>query len=316
MKKFFLFGLLVFLLTINIAGCGYNTQQTPSNHDQTLTIGVMPDVVSIPFIIAKHQGYFEEEGLDVKIEYFKSAMDRDAALQTKNIDGAISDMLSLIFFQDNGFDVKITSRTDGSFKLIAGKDSNLSSTKSFNGKTIGISKNTVIDYLTDRFMENLSGDKPSIEKIAIPQIPTRLEMLSNGKLDMAILPEPLASVAIGGGGTVLSDSETLNINPGIVLFRQDTIDSKPMEITDLYKAYNKAVDYLNQEQLSSYIQVLVDEGGFPPSIGDTLTLPHYEKASLPEEKELNQVLNWLHDRGLSKSTFTLDELSDPSFIQP
>lgn len=315
MYKKVLVAILVFILGISIVGCSSNQSENTTSQDlQPLTIGVMPDVDSIPFIIANHNGYFEEEGIDVKIEHFKSAMDRDTALQTGNIDGAISDMLPVVFLNDNGFNVKITSKTNGSFKLIAGKDSNISGLEDVNDKSIGISKNTIIEYLTDRIMKDSNIDPESPKKVAIPKIPTRLEMLGNGKIDMATLPEPLASVAIAKGGKVLSSSDKLGINPGIMLFTVDVIESKPEEIKALYRAYNKAVDYLKKETLESYVDVLIEDAGFPEIIKDTLTLPDYGKATMPSEKEFIQVLDWLKSRNLTTSDYSFEELCDNRFI--
>jgi len=317
MYKKILATLLIFIVSISIIGCSKEESQNAASQDlQSLTIGVMPDVDSIPFIIAKYNGYFKEEGLDVKIEHFKSAMDRDTALQTGNIDGAISDMLAVVFLNDNEFNVKITSKTNGSFKLIAAKDSNIPSLQDTNGRSIGISKNTIIEYLTDRIMENSNIDVDSPKKVAIPKIPTRLEMLENGKIDMATLPEPLASIAASKGGMVLSSSDKLNINPGIMLFTEETIKSKPNELKALYRAYNKSVEYLKEEALENYIDVLIEEAGFPGIIKETLTLPDYVEASMPSEEEFTQVLDWLKSKELTNSNYTLDELWDKSFISP
>ncbi|WP_432408460.1 ABC transporter substrate-binding protein [Wukongibacter sp. M2B1] len=317
MYKRILAALLIFIVGMNVIGCSKvkeESQDTALQQLQSLTIGVMPDVDSIPLIIAKHNGYFEEEGLDIEIQYFKSAVDRDTALQTGNIDGAISDILAVVFLNDNGFNVKITSKTNGSFKLIAAKNSNISSLKDGTGGSIGISKNTIIEYLTDRIMDDSNIDASSYKKVAIPKIPTRLEMLEYGKIDMATLPEPLASIAASKGGIVLSSSDKLKINPGIILFTEKTINSKPNELKALYRAYNKSVEYLNKEDLKSYVNILIEKAGFPDIIKETLTLPNYERASMPSEKEFNQVLDWLRSKELTTNEYLLEELWDKSFI--
>ncbi len=315
MKKY----LLVFILlitSISIIGCSNKAKQdTSSKTLKTLTIGVMPDLDSLPFIIAAHNGYFKEEGIQVKIEHFKSASDRDTALQTGKIDGAISDMLSVVFFNDNNFDVKITSKTDGGFKLIAGKNSNITNIKQSTGKSIGISKNTIIEYLTDRILESANIDVNSPKKVAIPKIPTRLEMLTNGKLDMATLPEPLASTALSTGGKVLSSSDKIGVNPGVMIFTKESITSNPKEIKALYKAYNKAVVYLKRNKPERYIDFVIQESGFPSTVKNNLTIPNYSLASMPSEKELNEVTNWLKSKKLSNSNYKLKDLSNNSFIK-
>ena len=241
--------------------------------------------------------------------------DRDTALQTGKIHGAISDMLSVVFFNDNKFDIKITSKTDGSFKLISGKNSGISKIEQSAGKSIGISKNTIIEYLTDRIMESSNIDVNLPKKVAIPKIPTRLEMLNNGKLDMATLPEPLASAAIASGGKVLSSSDKLGINPGVMIFTKDAIVSKPEEIKALYRAYNKAIEFINQEKPENYIDFVIKEAGFPETVKNTLTLPNYSKASMPPEKELEEVLTWLKAKKLTTNNYTLKDLSNSSFIK-
>lgn len=316
MNKKVLVTILISILSMVVIGCSSTTpEKSISENLSPLVIGVMPDVDSIPFIIAESKGYFTEEGLDVEIQHFKSAIDRDAALQTGNIDGAISDMLAVVFLNDNGFDVKITSKTNGSFKLIAGKNSDISKLENVKDRSIGISKNTIIEYLTDRIMTNSNIDTDSPKKVAIPKIPTRLEMLENGKVDMATLPEPLASVSVSKGGKILSSSDKLGINPGIMLFTQDAINSKTQEIQALYRAYNRAVAYLKTEQLGDYVDILIEEAGFPGIIKETLTLPEYVEASMPSEDELTEVLAWLRSKDLTTSNYTLGELSSEGFIK-
>ena len=316
MKKILLIFVLALLMSISIAGCSNKVkEETTPQPLKTLTVGVMPDLDSLPLIIANHNGYFKEEGLDVKIEHFKSAADRDAALQTGKIDGAISDMLAVVFFNDNKFDVKITSKTDGSFKLIAGKNSNISKIEESAGKSIGISKNTIIEYLTDRIMESSNIDVDSPQKVAIPKIPTRLEMLNNGKIHMATLPEPLASTAISDGGKIISSSDELGINPGVMLFTKDSITSKAEEIKALYRSYNKAVKFLKEEKSETYIDFAIKESGFPETVKNTLTLPNYTEASMPTEKELKEVLNWLQAKKLTTNNYTLKDLSNNSLIK-
>lgn len=316
MKKNFLAIVLIFIISISIVGCQGKAKETTNSQPlKILTIGIMPDLDSLPFIIAEHKGYFKEEGIQVKMEHFKSAADRDTALQTKKIDGAISDMLAVVFFNDNNFDVKITSKTDGSFKLIAGKDSGISKIEQSAGKSIGISKNTIIEYLTDRIIESSNIDINLTQKIAIPKIPTRLEMLNNAKLDMATLPEPLASTAISAGGKIISSSDKLGINPGVMMFTTDAMTTKPEEIKALYKAYNKAIEFLKNEKQENYIDFVIKEAGFPATVKNTLTLPNYSKASMPSERELEEVLNWLKAKNLTTNSYTLKDLSNSSFIK-
>ena len=92
-----------------VAGCGTGSQSAGSGKMQELSIGLMPDTDSLPFLIAEEKGYFADEGVKVDLKPFKSAMDRDSAMQSGHLDGAVSDMLAAAFAKDGGFDVKVTS---------------------------------------------------------------------------------------------------------------------------------------------------------------------------------------------------------------
>lgn len=306
MKKILLLSMLILALAL-AAGCGNYNDKTQKDL-QTITIGLMPDTDSLPFIIAKEKGYFAEEGIEVNIQQYKSAMDRDSALQSGNLDGAVSDMLAVAFAKAGGFDVKVTSFTDGSYKLIASKDAGINNVKALAGKDVAVSRNTIIEYVTDQILAKEGMDSESINKVIIPQIPTRLEMLQNGKLAAATLPEPMASIAVSNGCTYVTGSDELGINPGVILFTAKTVDNKTAEIAAMYRAYNKAVDYLNNTSRDEYIDLVVEKGGFPPAAKEVLKLPEYHKAALPKESDVTDCIKWLNNKGLVKEHFSYQDI--------
>ncbi len=306
MKKILLLSMLILALAL-AAGCG-NSNDKIQKDLQPITIGLMPDTDSLPFIIAKEKGYFAEEGIEVNIQQYKSAMDRDSALQSGNLDGAVSDMLAVAFAKAGGFDVKVTSFTDGSYKLIASKDAGINNVKALAGKDVAVSRNTIIEYVTDQILAKEGMDSESINKVIIPQIPTRLEMLQNGKLAAATLPEPMASIAVSNGCTYVTGSDELGINPGVIMFTAKTVDNKTAEIAAMYRAYNKAVDYLNNTSRDEYIDLVVEKGGFPPAAKEALKLPEYHKAALPKESDVTDCIKWLNNKGLVKEHFSYQDI--------
>ena len=308
MKK--LVALFMTILAVGlIAGCGVNNDKKESAKElQPLTIGLMPDTDSLPFVIAQEKGYFKEEGLTVNIQQYKSAMDRDSALQSGNLDGAISDMLAVAFAKDGGFDVKVTSFTDGSYKLVASAQSGAKTVKDLTGKDVAVSRNTIIEYVTDQVLakENMQDD--SINKVIIPQIPTRLEMLQNGKLTAATLPEPMASIAVHNGCQFITGSDELGINPGVIMFTAKAAEGRQAEIQAMYRAYNKAVAYLNNTSRDEYIGLVIEKGGFPPAAKEALVLPQYHEAALPKESDVVDCIKWLKAKELIKGDYSYKDI--------
>ena len=306
MKKYLLLAIsLICVFAVMVSGCG-NKQS--DKELQAITVGVMPDIDSVPIIIAQEKGYFAEEGLKVNIQQFKSAMDRDAALQSGNLDGAISDLLAVAFAKSGGFDVKVTAYTDGDYKLIAGKNENVASPKDLAGKDVAVSKNTIIEYVTDQISVSQSMKEDSINKVVIPQIPTRLEMLQNGKLAAATLPEPMGSIAVANGCKFVTDSEQLGINPGVMMFTAKCVDNKKAELQAFYRAYNKAVKYLNEHPQDEYMDLIIEKSGFPAIAKTALKLPKYREAGLPQEKDVVDCMKWMNSKGLIKQEFSYNDL--------
>lgn len=307
MKKYLLLAIsLICVFAVMVSGCG--NKQAENKELQSVTVGVMPDIDSVPIIIAQEKGYFAEEGLKVDIQQFKSAMDRDAALQSGNLDGAISDLLAVAFAKSGGFDVKVTAYTDGDYKLIAGKNENVTSPKDLVGKDVAVSKNTIIEYVTDQISVSQSMKEDSINKVVIPQIPTRLEMLQNGKLAAATLPEPMGSIAVANGCKFITDSEQLGINPGVMMFTAKCVDNKRAELQAFYRAYNKAVKYLNEHPQDEYMDLIIEKSGFPAIAKTALKLPKYREAGLPQEKDVVDCMKWMNSKGLIKQEFSYKDL--------
>ena len=305
-KLFACFLVLIFVFT---TGCGSSSAPKAQKKGmQELTIGLMPDTDSLPFIIAQEKGYFAEEGITVHLQQFKSAMDRDSAMQSGNLDGAVSDMLAAAFAKDGGFDVKITSATDGSYKLIAAPEERAANAAELQGRDVAVSRNTIIEYVTDQILAEQKLPEDSINKVVIPQIPTRLEMLQNGKLAAATLPEPMASIAMHNGCRFITGSDQLGINPGVMLFTAKAADGKKAEIQAMYRAYNKAAAYLNSADRSEYIDLAVSKGGFPPEAKEALELPQYHEAALPKVQDVTECMRWMVQKGLIHTQYTEKDL--------
>lgn len=275
-----------------------------SKGKNTLTVGVMPDLDSIPIFVAKQQGYFDD---NIKIEIYQSAMDRDSALYSGNLDGSISDVLAVCQAAEGGFSVYATSKTNGRYGIVSGSGSDITSPKMLEGKEIGLSLNTIIEYVTDCMVEAEGGDGSLLKKTSVPKIPSRLELLKNNQIDAVVMPEPYVTAAGKEGQTIVATSDELGINPGILLFTKTAVEEKKSEIKAFYEAYDKAVDYINSHENGDFMPDVIKEAGLPESAIDVV-LPQYEKHILPEKEQVLSAMNWLLDKGLIKTEYEYEEL--------
>lgn len=306
---------IILLLTLSLFGCASSKKDSVGasangkNEKQTLNIGLMPSVDAVPFIIAKEKGFYEKNGVDVKLQVFKSANDRDAALQTGNLDGVSTDEVAVCLYQNAGIDLKITGVTDGDFMLVASKQSGIKSISDVKGKTVAISQKTVIEYSLDKMLENNFIKPEEIKKISIPAIPARLEMLKAGKVDLALLPEPFSSSAIKDGAVLLGKTSSQKLLPAVSAFTQKSINDKSEAIKAFYKAYNEAAEYVNNTPISQYESTVIKFVGYSEDMKGNIVLPKFRADVLPPDNDLENAIKWAEDKGIVKKTLTAKELT-------
>jgi NitT/TauT family transport system substrate-binding protein len=300
--------LLVFVFTCLAAGC--SRERDPGR----IRLGVLPDINSAPFVIAAEEGIFEESGVDVEIVYFNSARERDQALQAGAIEGANSDILSVIFLNDGGFPVKATSLTEGSYTIVAAAGRDYHSAADLRGAKVGLSQNTIIEFVIDRILENYGLHPDDIEKEYIMDMPLRREMLLAGQIDAAGLPEPLGSLSVARGGSLVAESNEEGIMPGILLFRQEVLVEQAGEIQKFYQGYSRAIELMNQE-ISGYLPLLVEKLKFPEELLDSYTFPCYSEPELPDKMEVDAALQWLAARKLIHGEYAYDDLIAEGFLK-
>ncbi|GHV05698.1 hypothetical protein FACS189485_13080 [Spirochaetia bacterium] len=61
---------------------------------EPLRVGIMPDADSLPFMVARDEGFFIAEGVNVELVNFQNPQERDAAIQAGRLDASISDLLA------------------------------------------------------------------------------------------------------------------------------------------------------------------------------------------------------------------------------
>lgn len=293
-----------------MAGCA-KTQDGQAEETSTLRVGVMGSIDIVPIVIADEKGYFNEEGLDVDLQVFTSAKDRDAALQAGELDGVIADEVAMSIYQNSGIDMKITGTSNGSWTLVVGKDSGIESLEDLKGKKMGISEHTMIDYLADYIATENGVDTNDIEKVAIPAMPARLEALRNNQIDAAILPAPFDDTAIADGGIEIAKIDNADIMISAIGFLQDIITNRPDDIKKFYKAYNKAVEYMNNTDIKEYEDIVISTVGYSEDMRGNIILPELKLNYLPSEERVQAVFDWSKDNGIiSEDLKAKDVLSD------
>jgi NitT/TauT family transport system substrate-binding protein len=122
-------------------------------------------------------------------------------------------------------------------------------------------------------------------------------MVIAGQIEAAMLPEPMTQVAVARGAHLIADSSIMEQTPGVLLFTPQAVMEKPDQIRAFYRAYDRAVNAINSNP-DSFRQLIVQAGGFPHLVLDTMIIPHFQTARVPTEAEFNDVVTWMREKGL------------------
>lgn len=274
-----------------------------------IRLGIMPDTDSLPFMVAADEGLFTREGIAVELISFSSAQEREAAIQAGQLDGAISDLLAAAFAAAGGFDMVVTSVTDGRYGIASAPGSGIKSAAQLKGKSIAMSTNTIIQYAVDSLTVRAGIPAGGYQLQAVPKMPVRMEMLLAGQVDAAGLPEPFLSLAAARGATVVSSSDEAGLDAAVVVFSRAFLDARLADVKKLYHAYDDARQRINADP-DKYRPFLVEKAAFPEEVRWSYKFVAYRKPSLPAPSQVEAVLAWLNERKLLAREVKARELVD------
>ena len=298
--------LLLCAVMIAASGCSPKTNAQPSSGEMPkLRIGVMPAADSAPIFLAEKKGYFKELGLDADVQVYTNATNRQSALQTGELDGAMVDLIAFVDNVHNGFDVKITTSTDGSFPFLVSKDF----IEKKNIK-VGMMEISVTNFLSEQYL----GDKYEMEKVFINEIPIRLEMIKAGKLDMASIPEPMASMGqLNGLGKIVYENRD-EFMPEAMIFTGKALKEKEKAIELFHRAFDKAVEDISKDDNLAR-EILIEKLELKPEIKDNIVLPEYHSSRLPDEAYINKIVQWIEKIQNIKVNIEYKDMVEGKFIK-
>jgi NitT/TauT family transport system substrate-binding protein len=308
---------VIAILLLSLAACAPGQEAENTN----LKMGLLPILDILPFYVAEQKGYFEEEGINVEFVPVKSAQERDALMQAGEIDGMLNDLVSTGLFNRDEVQIKIVATVRRSypespqFRVLTAPDSGISSAQDLAGVPIGISQNTVIEYITDRMLEAEGLSPDQIEIVEVSAIPVRFEQLMAGQIQAATLPDPLAQGAVADGANlVVDDSQYAEYSQSVLSFSIEAVDSKPNTINKFLSAWNRAVGDLNSNP-NQYSDLLIEKARVPESIQGSYQMPPFPEGEVPSQAEWQDVVDWLLEKGLIDQPITYEDTVSTGFAE-
>ena len=271
-----------------------------SGNIYSVRIGLLRIVDAIPFIVAANENLFSKHGVNVSIQFYGSARDRDSAMVSGLIDLSLNDPVTSLIMIDRGANIKIVSLLLGqrsqdipiSILLSPGAPSNVTCIDE-----IAISRNTIIEFAAWKLLEALGCDPTSVKWVEVPSILNRFQLLIDGGVRAAVLPQPWIDLAVSRGARILISTTDLSgpVVMSVIIARGDLVNldlvkrirSALNEALDLYRANPERYRDLVEKNIS----IPEDLRGkwLPQIMGNIVDYP---------KENFDLVASWLLSRGL------------------
>jgi NitT/TauT family transport system substrate-binding protein len=317
-KKLLFIGLLVgFIIS---AGSPISLFAQDSAAKKTLRVALLPILDTFPFYVAREQGYFDRYGVTVLAVPVGSGLERDQLMQSGAIDGMLNEMASTANFNRERIQVKIISSARKAyphyplFRILAAPGNNINTPADLKGVPVGISKNTIIEYVTDRLLAAGGLTPDQIFKKSVPVIPERYQLLLQGQINAGTLPDPLAKSALeAGAGSVIDDSAHPQYSVSVLSFHVDAIETKTDALRQFLKAWNHAAQDINADP-ESFRNLLLQNIRVPKNVQQTYQIPPFPLREVPSAEQWADVMDWMVAKGLLKAPIPYKDSVTGTFL--
>jgi len=299
-------------LLIGIAACLMIFCSAPAKAEP-LRMGILPVLDTLPLQVAKLEGLFHKHGVDVELVPFMSALERDTAMKSGRLDGYFGDLIATLVLIDSGTPMKIVTvsyaTTPGSRMFGVVTKPGFEKPAAGEALSVAISKTTVIEYLLHSMSAKGLLEGFTLEPLEIKKIPIRMQMLTAGQIDTALLPEPLLSLAASKGGTVLATDETLAMPLTVLCMDEDAL-ARPGLHEGFIKAYAEAVAMLRGNP-NAYCGLMAEACRIPAPLANDFPVYDYPLPELPGEDAVADVQEWMLGKGMIEAPLAYGSIIAP-----
>ena len=241
---------IIVIIAIGVLGIYRQQIQPESKIPQTpLRIGLNPWIGNGLYAVAEEKGFFIKEGIRVELVNYDDGATGKQLLSTKHVDALSLTPETVIILADAGTSVRAVAMTDtslGADGIIATK--NIQNVRDLRGKKVafevGSPSHLFLSYLLDQ-QGMTTNDLMVIDSAA----PDAGVAFVSGQVDAAVTWEPWLSKANErSGGHLIANSKDTPILPALLVFRDETIQTRQGDIQALLRALFAAQVYTQEHQ--------------------------------------------------------------------
>lgn len=242
------------VIAVSVVGCDWFGAQKPDKEIMKVTLGVEASLLPAAVWVSEVNGYFKEEGLDLKIIKFDSGKASLAAMLSgdKGLDISAAAPTPIMFNSFNRQDFCVFATFAYAFediKVIADKDRGIADANDLSGKRIGTLMGSTGQFFTEIFLINnsISPDDVELVNFAPADLP---EALNDGKIDAQVIWEPHGTTAkylLGDRYIRLPSADVYKTTFNFLAMRSFAKEH-PEALRRFLKAIDKATEFINKNK--------------------------------------------------------------------
>jgi NitT/TauT family transport system substrate-binding protein len=246
---------LVIVLVLAIVAGALSACASRPEEQVTVRIGTQPWIGYGPWWIAKEQGLFEKNGLQVELVDFIEDKEVNAAFASGQMDAANLATHTAIKLFASGVKLKIVLLEDASYEADAIlAPSAVASIADLRGKKIAYEEGTTSDLLLNYALMNNGMSVQDIEPIFMPASDAGATLIA-GQVDVAVTYEPYIAAALANNSDLMllyTAAERPGLISDVLVVRSDL---DPEVTAKLLKIWDEALAFYrdNPEQAKAII---------------------------------------------------------------
>lgn len=239
---------------------------------EKLRVGWVYAMGNAPLLIAKHNGFFKQAGVDVELVEFDSGPLIKRAIEAGDLDLAYIGMPAFARIVADGSKLKIVAKVSyGNAALITKNDSPIQKLADLKHKKIaGVRKGSGMDVLLRGYVLTERAKLDPNNDVTILHMPTKMmdASLKRDVVDAAFTWEPFISLAVLTGNTrvVFDSNKAIPRHPWYVIAaRESVLSENRAEVYKVLDAHQRAVEYLRTDT-NAGMSIIIDTFNLEKSV--------------------------------------------------
>jgi len=300
---------------------------TPAGPEK-IKVGIVPYVSFSPFFIAKEEGFFAEQNLDLEFVTFETGTMGLPALEQGQVDAvgevpvaglfnAVNQTGNIKIISERGY---LPADSCDYFALLASTDwlaANPTPTAdAIRGKRLSVDVNSFQAYATDRFLQSvgLSLDDVDIQYLPSPNL---IEGAKTGSIDFITTAEPWVTrlvdtgkmAVLTGYQKVIPDGQL-----GIITIGRRLAADNPELGKRFLTAYLKGVRQYNLGKTDRNVEIIARYTKLDPDLLRRICWPSMRNDGKIDTQPIMDFQNWAVARGQLEKVAAPEAFWDPQFL--